>query len=250
MEERFAIDFLRDRIVDNVSGHHAVVVGLNPGVDPERLDAYDLLLLIAHRTRYIHHVKDQGIAFRTLLGLPGEVTFVFVDRDNVGIQWIVRARRNLPLQRFFIGAFEMAKRFGSDFGDLRIVIAFGLQARAAFGLDTRKLELFGEDLRQFFHGEIHFQDVRAGRVTGLAVAVFVHIAGCERSSRLAFTLADTARVTAAEAEVGHFDLRDRNADEILPLLSDQLSLRYIFLQVLLDLAPDDLPESKIILLDV
>ena len=130
------------------------------------------------------------------------------------------------------------------------MVAFRLQASAAFGLDARKLELFSEDLRQFFHGEIHFQDVRAGRVSGLAVAVFVHIAGCERSSRLAFTLADTARVTAAEAEVGHFDLRDRNADEILSLLSDQLSLRNIFLQVLLDLAPDDLPEPEVVLLDI
>src|SRR5437667_1075073 len=90
----------------------------------------------------------------------------------------------------------------------------------------------------------------AGRISGFAVAVFIHVARGERSSRLAFTLADTAGIAAAEAEVRQLDLRDRNADEILPLLTDQLSLRNVSLQVLLDLAADDLPESKIILLDV
>jgi len=59
-----------------------------------------------------------------------------------------------------------------------------------------------------------------------------------------FALSDAAGVTASEAEVGHFDLRDRNADKVLPLLPDQLSLRDIFLQVLLDLPPDDLTKAK------
>src|SRR5262249_40091754 len=96
----------------------------------------------------------------------------------------------------------------------------------------------------------HFEDMRAGRISGFALPVFIHIARGERSSRLAFTLADTARVAAAGAEVRQFDLRDRNADEVLPLLTQQPSPRNVFLEVLLDLAADDLPESKIILLDV
>ena len=104
--------------------------------------------------------------------------------------------------------------------------------------------------RELLHREIDFEDVRARRVAGLAGAVFVNVARSERCARLAFTLADAARVPASEAEGRHFDLRDRNADKILPLLTDQLSLRDVFLQVLLDLPPDDLPESKIILLDV
>ena len=81
-------------------------------------------------------------------------------------------------------------------------------------------------------------------------AVFIDVARSERCARLAFTLADASGVAAAEAEVRHFDLRDRNADKILPLLPDQLSLRNVFLQVLLDLAPDDLPEAKVILFNV
>ena len=35
-----------------------------------------------------------------------------------------------------------------------------------------------------------------------------------------------------------------------PFLADQLSLRNVLLQVLLDPAPDDLPEPEIILFDV
>ena len=67
---------------------------------------------------------------------------------------------------------------------------------------------------------------------------------------LAFALSDTAGIAAAEPEVRHFNLRDRDADIVFPLLPDQLTLRDVLLQVLLDLPPNDLPESKIILLDV
>src|SRR5215831_16224097 len=90
----------------------------------------------------------------------------------------------------------------------------------------------------------------AGSITGLAFAVFVNVARRERRSRFSFTLSDTAGVAASEAEAGHFDLRDRNADKILSFFADQFSLRNVLLQVLLDLAADDLPESQVILLDI
>src|SRR5437016_12803927 len=35
VEEGFAVDFLRDGIVDDVSRHHAVVIRLNPRIDPK-----------------------------------------------------------------------------------------------------------------------------------------------------------------------------------------------------------------------
>ena len=41
-----------------------------------------------------------------------------------------------------------------------------------------------------------------------------------------------------------------NADEVLSLLADQFALRNVLLQVLLDLAANDLPEPKIILFDI
>src|SRR5205814_10661522 len=60
MEKGFSIDFLSDCIMDDVPGDDTVVVRLNPCIDPERLDADDFLLLVAHRTGNVHHVKDES----------------------------------------------------------------------------------------------------------------------------------------------------------------------------------------------
>src|SRR2546425_1162632 len=83
-------------------------------IDPEGFDPHDFFLLIAHRSRNVHHVQDQRIAFRTLLGFPREITFVFVDGNNIGIQRVVCAGRDLPLQRFLVRALEVPQPFRSD----------------------------------------------------------------------------------------------------------------------------------------
>src|SRR5437879_11786198 len=127
------------------------------------------------------------------------------------------------------------------------MIAFGLDLRAALGLNSRQFELFREDLRKLVHGEIHFKDVAARSIAGLTRAVLIHIAGSQRLTGLALALSDAASVAAAEAEVRHFDLRDRNADKVLSLFTDQLALRNVFLQVLLAAAPDALPKAEIVL---
>src|SRR5215469_1425889 len=122
------------------------------------------------------------------------------------------------------------------------MVAFRFETGAAFGFDARQFQLFGEDLREFLHRQIDFQDMRSGRVAGLAVALFVNVTRRQWCSGFAFALTDTTRVPAAEAEVRHFDLRDRNADVVLPLFPDEFALRDVLFQVLLDLAPDNLPE--------
>src|SRR5215510_9523793 len=127
------------------------------------------------------------------------------------------------------------------------MIALRFQPRATLRLDAGKFQFLGKDLRELFHGEVDFEDVCARSITGLTITVFVDFAGRERCSGFSFTLSDTTCVSASEAEVRHFDLRNRDADKILSLLADQLALRNVFLQVLLDLAPNDLPEPKIIL---
>ena len=58
--EGVLVHLLGDRVVDDVDGLEALVVGLEPGVDPERLDAHDLLLLVGHRAGHVHHVDDDG----------------------------------------------------------------------------------------------------------------------------------------------------------------------------------------------
>src|SRR5437870_4030451 len=130
------------------------------------------------------------------------------------------------------------------------MIAFGLDLRAALGLNSRQLELFRKNLCELIHGEIDFKDVAARSITGLTCAVLIYIAWGQRLAGFTFALSDAAGVAAAEAEVRHFDLGDRDADEILSLFADQFTLRNVFLQVLLDAAADDLPEPKIILLNV
>src|SRR5215813_12885740 len=130
------------------------------------------------------------------------------------------------------------------------MVAFSLETSAALGLDPRQFQLFRKDLRKLLHREVDFKDVSARSITGLALAVFVDVARRERRSRFSFTLSDTTGVAASESEAGHFDLRDRNADKILSFFADQFSLRDVLLQVLLDLAPDDLPESQVILFDI
>ena len=98
-----------------------------------------------------------------------------MDRHDIRIDRIVRSCGDLALERFAVGAFEMPQRFGTDLGNLRVMVAFGFDFIRAFRLDAGKFELFGENLRQFFHGEIDFEDVRARRVAGLASAVVVNV---------------------------------------------------------------------------
>src|SRR5215510_242287 len=130
------------------------------------------------------------------------------------------------------------------------MVAFSLETSAALGLDPRQFQLFRKDLRKLLHREVDFKDVSAQSITGLALAVFVDVARRERRSGFSFTLSDTTGVAASESEAGHFDLWYRNADKILPFFADQFSLRDVLLQVLLDLAPDDLPKSQVVLFDI
>src|SRR5215475_293442 len=51
------------------------------------------------------------------------------------------------------------------------MIAFGLEASTAFRLDTRKFQLLRKNLRKLLHREVDFEDVSAGSITGLALAV-------------------------------------------------------------------------------
>jgi len=70
--------------MNDVPGDDAVVVCLNPRVDPEGFDPHDLLLLVAHRTRHIHHVKDERIAFGRCL--------VFHERKTVCLRVLEQCR--------------------------------------------------------------------------------------------------------------------------------------------------------------
>ena len=67
-------DGTRDGVVNDVRRLDALIVRLEPGVDPERLDADDLLLLVGHRAGDVHNVDDggDGLRLRTS-GLIGSI---------------------------------------------------------------------------------------------------------------------------------------------------------------------------------
>src|SRR5690606_34028135 len=100
-------------------------------------------------------------------------------------------------------------------------------------------------LGQLLDGELDLADVVPRRVAGLARAVRVAVRA-QRRARLALALADAAQVTAAVAEVRQLDLRQRDRDQLLAPPPDQLASGEMPLEVLLDLAADDVLEPPAI----
>ena len=80
--EGVLVDLAGHGVVDDVAGGHAVVLALEPGVDPERLDPDDLLLVVGHRARDVHQVEDDGVGLRQGDRVPGSVELVLADRDD------------------------------------------------------------------------------------------------------------------------------------------------------------------------
>src|SRR5206468_3414972 len=99
----------------------AVVLRLQPRIDPEALDADDLLLLVAHRAGHIHHVDDDGVRLRQRLAAPAPVTLVLADRNDHRILRVVRAHRDLTAHRLAVRAAEMAQRLGTGRADARVL---------------------------------------------------------------------------------------------------------------------------------
>jgi len=117
-------------------------------------------------------------------------------------------------------------------------------------LDLGKLELFAQDLGQLGQGQIDLELMLAALVSGLALAGLVRVALPDRVPGLAFALADTALLLLAEPEMGNVDLRQRDGDHLLALAADHLAVGDVLLQILLDLAFNDLSKPVVISLDI
>src|SRR5205823_12303473 len=115
--ERVLVHLLGDRVVDDVDRVHALVVPLDPGVDPERLDADDLLLLVGHTPGHVHHVDDarDGVALGGLL--PAPVLLVLADRDDLRGVRVVGAGGDLPPQGAAVGPLEVPQALRPDAAD-------------------------------------------------------------------------------------------------------------------------------------
>ena len=149
--ERVLVHLVGGRVVDDVDVLHALVVGLDPGVDPERLDADDLLLLVGHRAGHVHHVDDDGHALRFLNFFPAAVLLVLANRDDDGAIGVIALGNNLPLQRSLEGSFEVAQRLGAGLTDAAVFVFGADDILLAARLDTWQGQLLTEDGGQFFH---------------------------------------------------------------------------------------------------
>jgi hypothetical protein len=88
-------------VVDDIARGQVLVVGLQPGIDPESGQAHQLFLAIGHAARDIHHVEDDRVAVGPRVRLPGAVALVVADGDDAGLGgsyvpeaiWRLRAAR-------------------------------------------------------------------------------------------------------------------------------------------------------------
>src|SRR6185503_9976280 len=99
-----------------------------------------------------------------------------------------------------------------------------------------------------FEGQLDLEDVPAGLIACPALVALLR--GGQGVAGLALALADAAGAFLAVAELRQVDLRQGDADEVFPLLADQLAPADVLAEVRLHLAPDDLPEALVIAFDL
>src|SRR5579875_823951 len=227
--KRVLIHFLGHCIVDNVDCLHTLVVSLDPGVDPEGLDADDLFLFVGHGAGHVHHVNEDSDTLGQVDVFPAAILLVLPNRHNNGIAGIIGVRSDLPPQRSFESALEVAQRFRPSLTNAGVFITSGNNIFLAARLDAWQGQLFSQDSGHFLHCQLDFEDMPArlipGSLGGLALS------RSERLADLTVALADAARTFVAIAELGDLDLRQRDTDQIFSLFADQLSSADVFGQV-------------------
>ena len=155
-----------NRIMDDIPLGHAVVLALEPGVDPEGLDADDLLLVVGHGAGDVHEVEDDGVELGQRDGVPRAIELVLADGDDQRFLGIVGVGGDLALEGLLVGAFEVAEAFRPGLADAGVLVFLLDDVRAALGLDPGQGELLAEDLGELVHGQLDLEDVMAGCLAG------------------------------------------------------------------------------------
>src|SRR5262249_36978162 len=195
------VHLVGDGVVDDVDVLDALVVGLDPGVDPERLDADDLLLLVGHRAGHVHHVHDDGDGLRLLDLFPAAILLVGPDGHDDGIDRVVRARGNLPLHGALEGALEVTQRFRTALADAGVFVCRRDNVLLAARLEARQGQFLAEDGSHLFHRQLDLKDVPAGLVAGAGAGLA--LARTERLTGLSWAGADSTGSFLAVAELRH-----------------------------------------------
>src|SRR5439155_12184682 len=80
--ERVLVHFLGGGVMNNVDRLDSLIVGFDPGIDPEGLDADNVLLIVGHGAGHVHHVNDNGDALGLADFLPASILLVLADRND------------------------------------------------------------------------------------------------------------------------------------------------------------------------
>ena len=234
--------------MDDIAGLNALVIVSQPGIDPERLNAHNLLLLFPHGPRHVHHVNDYSIGLLGHLGFETAISLIIPGDHDSRVFGVVHSRRDLALEGLPIAAFEVTQRFGSDLGDTSGLMFDYLQRRRALWLDLREVKLFAKDLRQLINGNLSFQRVLSLLVTSLALPPAFAFA--DGIAFFTIALPNSALTVAAEFKARNLDLRHRDGNGLVALLTQNLTLRDILAQVLANRPLDDLAKPGVVLLYV
>ena len=162
--EGVLVDLAGDGVVDDVAGGHAVVLALEPGVDPERLDPDDLLLVVGHAARDVHQVEHDGVGVRQEDRVPRPVELVLADRDDHRVGRVVGVRGDLPLQGLLVGPLEVAEALRAGLADAGVLVLLLDDVGPPLGLDPGQFQPLAEDLGQLVEGQLDLEDVVPGRV--------------------------------------------------------------------------------------
>ena len=206
--------------MDDVAALDVLVLAAQPRIDPEGLDAHDLLLLLSHRAGHVHHVDDDGVVVRFGLLVPRPVHEVIAHGHDDGALGIIGPGGDLPLERSFEGPADVLEAVGTARADARVFHAHGLVARTALGLDIRQLKLFAQDLSELLQLNIDLEGVLTRGVAGFTLARAFALALANRISWLSVTLAHPAVLSGPELEAWDVDRRHRDADGLVALLPD------------------------------
>src|SRR5262249_16774930 len=154
----------------------------------------------------------------------------------------------LALQGPLEGAFEVAQRLGTGLANAGVAVAGADDVFLAAWLDARQGQFLAKDLGHFLHRQFDFEDMSARLVARpLAVALLWR---AQRLPGLTRALTRSTGPLLTVAKLRHFDLRQGNADEVLPLLADHLAAADVFGKVAFHLAADELLEPLVVALDL
>ena len=175
-------------------------------------------------------------------GLPAAKPLVLFGGDDHGVIGVVDAAGDLAFEGFLIGSFEVAERVRALSADRLVPILSGSDRVLALGLNAGEFEFLAQHIGQFGNRDFDLANVLTGVAPRLSLAVGI-LSGAEWLADFAVSLSGPAGAFVAVDKVGDVDAGDGDADGFSPFAAEHLAMVDVLLEVLADLAADDLVKS-------